>query len=286
VTEIPEHLLKRSKERRAALGLGGDEAAAATPAATPATTAATTPAAAPPAPPAGRTAAPAPAAPPPPRPDPPYVAAAKSRRKVPYWAMLALSFMPIWGFMYVRSITAPGEEAAGPLGIGAETYSGCQGCHGATGGGGAGYPFAGGEVMKTFPHIEDQLRFVYWGTGGYQTAGVESYGNPDRDGGPHLTGGRGNMPQQGSSAGGALTDAEILAVVCHERYTLGGADPTSETYLEEYENWCSEESPVFTGLEDGSLTFENLHENATNVNGEPLGALEIGEPVPGSPPSE
>jgi mono/diheme cytochrome c family protein len=287
VTEIPEHLLKRSKERRAALGLGGDDAAA--PAGEAATPATTTPAAAAPAaaaaPPA-RTPPPAPPAPPAPKPDPPYVTAAKARRRVPYWAMLALSLMPLWGFMYVRAITAPGEEAAGPLGMGAQVYGGCQGCHGAAGGGGAGYAFSGGEVLKTFPNIEDQLRYVYWGTSGYQLAGVEVYGNPDREGGAHVTGGRGNMPQQGSAAGGALTDYEILAVVCHERYTLGGADPTSATYAEEFENWCSEESPVFVGLEAGTFTLATLHETATDVNGAPLGAMEIGDPVPGSPPSE
>ena len=89
VTEIPEHLLKRSRDRRAALGLGGGEArgreaaAEAAPRRTPATTAAATPAAAAPSGPAGRKAAAAPPAPPPPKPDPPYVAAAKSRREDP-----------------------------------------------------------------------------------------------------------------------------------------------------------------------------------------------------------
>ena len=67
MTEIPEHLLKRSRDRRAALGLGGGEAAPAAegasepaPAATPATTGATA-AAAPPSGPVGRKAAAVPA---------------------------------------------------------------------------------------------------------------------------------------------------------------------------------------------------------------------------------
>ena len=59
------------------------------------------------------------------------------------------------------------------------------------------------------------------------------------------------MPAQGATAGGDLTDAEILAVVCHERYTLGGADPTSDEYAEEFEDWCSEEAPMFAALEAG-----------------------------------
>ena len=63
------------------------------------------------------------------------------------------------------------------------------------------------------------------------------------------------MPKQG----GDLTDEEILAVVCHERYTLGGADPTADEYVEEYEAWCSEEAPAFANLEEGG-TLADLDE--------------------------
>lgn len=266
MTEIPEHLLKRSRERRAAIGKGDDagDAAAASDAApsssTPATTAATPEPAAASGPPV-RTSAPEPAAPEPPKPDAPYVAAAKTRRKIPFWAMATLSLMPVWGFMYVRALTDPPETVEGPLGIGAEIYGSCASCHGGDGGGGVGYAFAGGEVLATYPDIEDMLRFVYWGTGEYNLAGIEVPGDPNRPGGPHVTGALGVMPQQGSVAGGDLTDYEILAVVCHERYTLGGADPTSEEYAEEYEQFCSEESPVFAALEAGeiSLTDEEPH---------------------------
>ena len=86
----------------------------------------------------------------------------------------------------------------------------------------AGRPLADGEVNKTFPHIEDQLRFVYFGTEGYNLAGVTSYGDPNREGGAHATGSFGLMPAWGTGAGGDLTDAEILAVVCHERYGFDG----------------------------------------------------------------
>ena len=112
-------------------------------------------------------------------------------------------------------------------------------------------PFSGGSVLETFPHIEDQIRYVYYGTEGYNAADVEIYGNPDREGGPHVTGNLGVMP----AFGGQLTQYEIVAVVCHERYTLGGADPTSEEYAEEYETWCSEESPVFAELEAGTYDY-------------------------------
>jgi mono/diheme cytochrome c family protein len=284
VTEIPEHLLKRSRERRSAIGQGGDAAAdapsdAAAASNVPATT---TPAAAPAAPaasgPPARTPAPAPAAPPPPKPDPVYVQAAKRRRKIPFWAMATLSLMPVWGFMYVRAITEPPEVIEGPIGIGAGIYSSCASCHGAEGGGGVGYPFSGGEVLKTFPHIEDQIRYVYYGTEGYNAADVEIYGNPDREGGPHVTGNLGVMP----AFGGQLTQYEIVAVVCHERYTLGGADPTSEEYAAEYETWCSQESPVFAELEAGTYDY-------TSPDAPEMGEAEImpigPEAVPGSPPS-
>ena len=282
VTEIPEHLLKRSRERRSAIGQGGDAAADASgdaaaasnaPATTPATT---TPAAAPAAsgPPA-RTAAPAPAAPPPPKPDPVYVQAAKQRRKIPFWAMATLNLMPLWGFMYVRAITEPAEAVEGPLGVGAEMYSSCASCHGAAGGGGVGYAFSGGSVLETFPHIEDQVRYVYYGTEGYNAAGVEIYGNPDREGGAHITGQRGVMP----AFGGQMTQYEIVAVVCHERYTLGGADPTSEEWAEEYETWCSEESPVFAELEAG--TYDYTSPDAPEMGGAEI--MPIGpEAIPGS----
>jgi len=289
VTEIPEHLLKRSRERRAAIGQGGDagatDGAAAAPAATPATTEkAAAPAAAVSSGPPARSGPPAAAAVTPPTPDPSYVAAAKQRRKVPWWAMATLGLMPVWGLMYVRALTETPEVVEGPLGIGAEQYGSCAACHGAAGGGGVGYPFAGEEVLKTFPNIEDQLRYVYWGTGEYNLSEIAVYGNPDRDGGPHLTGGLGVMPQQGSAAGGGLTDYEILGVVCHERYTLGGADPTTEEWGEEFEQFCSAESPVFEALEAGefSLTDEEA-ETFVGANGEEFEMQAVGPPAEGSP---
>jgi len=283
VTEIPEHLLKRSRERRSAIGKGDDDAAAtpasdstpAKPAAsTPAATAAAAPATTGPAP---RTPAPAPAAPAPPKPEPVYVQAAKKRRRIPFWAMATLSLMPVWAFMYVRSVTEGTEVAEGPLGLGEEIYSSCASCHGAAGGGGVGYAFSGEEVLKTFPHIEDQIRYVYYGTEGYNAADVEIYGNPDREGGPHVTGNLGVMP----AFGGQLTQYEIIAVVCHERYTLGGADPTSEEWEAEYETWCSEEAPAFAAVQGGvyDYTDDAPLEMVDGQDIQPVGP----EAVPGSP---
>lgn len=281
MTEIPEHLLNRSRQRRAALGLGGDEAGstAAPEAAAPATT---TPAAAPaaaaaPSGPAGRAAAPPAPAAPTPKLDSPVVAAYKKRSKVPFWAMAALSFLPVWGFMYARAVTAQPVEAAGPMALGQDTYGKCSSCHGGSGEGAGSTPgFADGAVFATFPHIEDQLRWVYFGTAQYNIAGVEIYGNPDRPGGPHITGSGGVMPGWGQSIGGELTDAEILGVVCHERFGLGGADYDED----EFEKWCGEDSELFAALEDGSHTLADLHELDDTI-------VPIGDaPVEGLPPAE
>ena len=218
-----------------------------------------------------------PAAPPPPRPDAPYVAAAKQRQKIPFWAMATLSILPLWVFMYARSLTPTEETIAGPLGDGATVYvAQCSGCHGAGGEGVNGYAFVGGEVLRTFPRIEDQLRFVYNGTVRYADAGIAVYGDPDREGGVHATGARGQMPGFGADTGGALTEAQILAVICHERYTLSGADGAGD-FLEEYERWCSPEAPAYEGLQDGTFTFENI---ADELDGSaPIGI----EPAPVTP---
>ena len=274
VTEIPEHLLKRSRERRSALGQGDGEAASDAPAAsTPATTTPAAPAgAAAPTGPQPRAAAPALSEPTPPKPDSFVVSRYRARKKVPFWAMGALGLLPIWMFMYVRSVTASAEEVAGPLGMGAEVYSNCASCHGGNGGGGVGYQFSEGEVLKTFPHIEDQLRYVLYGTGAYNIAGVQIYGNPDREGGAHVTGARGAMP----GFEGSLTDYEILAVVCHERYALGGADEAGD-YADEFETWCSADSEIFLQLEEGEhlADIHEMHE----------GLLPIGDgPAAGSAP--
>ena len=118
-----------------------------------------------------------------------------------------------------------------------------------TASGGVGYPFSGGEVLKTFPHIADQVRWVYYGTEGYNAANIPVYGSESRDGGAHVTGEQGVMPAFGTQ----LSGADIVAVVCHERYTLGGADPLSDEYEDEYTAWCAPDSPIFAALESGDL---------------------------------
>ena len=255
---IPEHLLKRAQEAR-------DKAAGKVPAADASSYATNLPA-------KTSEAKPTPApqvasAPPPPPPDPSYVVAAKTRIKIPFWAMATLSLLPLWALLYVLAIRPQERTVEGPLAVGAGVYGSCAGCHGANGAGGAGRALYQGEVLKTFPKIEDMLNFVYTGSQQYISAGLKIYGNPDREGGAHeLLSYNGNpMPQQGEKYSGGLTDAEILGVVCHERYELSGADPESETWKAEYERWCSPESEIFAGLEAGSVNFDNLAETYASM---------------------
>jgi mono/diheme cytochrome c family protein len=252
VTEIPEHLLRRSRERRAALGLGGDEAPAA-PAETssaPAPTAGTAAAPAPAAPAPARQPRPAPAAPPPRKPDPPYIVAAKRRKRIPIWAMPVVGLLPLWGYLYARSLEPPTKKLTGPVGAGQVIFaSKCSSCHGPNGEGGVGYPLNNGEVEKSFSNITDQFSFVYTGNKPY--AG-KPYGTGRHIGGQR--GAPGAMPAWGQNAGGELTDAQINEVVCYERYGLGGGDQTSK----EYADWCSPDAPNFAAVESGGFASANV----------------------------
>lgn len=249
MTEIPEHLLKRSKERREAASGGATSDAGAS---VPATTSS--------APAVAKSAEPVATATPAPKPDPSYVVAAKSRKKIPFWAMATLSLLPLWAFMYMLALKPQEKVVEGPLAIGASVYGSCAGCHGAEGQGGAGRVFAGGEVLKTFPKIEDMLNFVYTGSQAYASQNIKYYGDLNREGGAHapLSYNGNPMPMQGEKAGGGLTEAQILGVVCHERYTISGADPTSEQWKSEYETWCSPESEIFLALENGTTSFDTI----------------------------
>ena len=87
MTEIPEHLLKRSRDRKAA---GGDAPSTEVSpgAAVPATTGATTPTA--------RVLVDAEAQKPAKKPDPAYITAAKTRGRIPSWAMATLAFQVVF----------------------------------------------------------------------------------------------------------------------------------------------------------------------------------------------
>lgn len=209
MTEIPEHLLKRSKQRRAAIGGeeatdAGEPAAAAeapsAPAATP-----VVPAAA-----AAAVAAPAPA----PKPVRPEVAAARRRKKIPFWAMPVLAALPLWAYVYQATLEPPPAGEADPLVLGGEVYNGCASCHGATGGGGAGPALTG--VLDTWPDYRDHMMWVKLGDEGWP---ADTYGATDKPKGV------------GMPAHKAMTDVELAQVTLYERATFGGLDPTSEEYL-------------------------------------------------------
>jgi hypothetical protein len=171
----------------------------------------------------------------------------------------------------VAALKPQEKVVEGPLAVGAAVYGSCAGCHGAEGQGGAGRALHQGEVMKTFPKIEDMLNFVYTGSQAYVTAGLKVYGNPDREGGAHapLSYNGNPMPMQGEKLGGALTEAEILGVVCHERYAIGGTDPKDEKWAAEYEMWCSPESEIFLALEKGMSSFETVDKDFSMLTGPP-----------------
>jgi mono/diheme cytochrome c family protein len=265
VTEIPEHLLKRSQERRAAMGgapEGGE--AAATPSQAVAATAPSAPAA------AAAPAAPAQKAEPVVVPEPPYVKAAKERHKIPAWAMATLSLLPIFMFMYWRGLTTEEKVVEGPVGNGEAIFAAnCSSCHGASGEGGVGRQLNEGQVLLTFPSINDQMNFIGVGTAGFEAEGLPYYGDPDRPGGPHLRYNGAQMPAQAAT----LSQLEILEVACYIRYDLSGADAAGD-YATEYEKWCSPEAPVFKGFEDGSYTFDT----------EELGIGTVARPMVGTPP--
>ena len=215
MTEVPEHLLERSRQRRAALGLGGGDGGGGDAPAAPDSSAAADAAAPVPAAQAVPATPAEPEPPAAPEPLPPYVEAAERRKKIPVWALPVVAFLPLWAFIYVGSLSEPEVELEGQLALGATIYTQCAGCHGANGAGGAGRQLNNGEVLATFPAIENMLEFVAVGTAGFSG---RPYGNPDRPGGAHVGGSYGNMP----AYSGTLTDEELLAVIRHEREVISG----------------------------------------------------------------
>lgn len=235
MTEIPEHLLKRAAQRRAALG--GDDAPAAD---APAADAGATPAAEAPAA-AVAKAAPAPAplptleeATPKAKPDIPVVAAAKARKRIPYWAAPVVALLPLWGIIYASAMKPPAGGPTDPLVLGAEVYvsAGCSGCHKADGAGitagGTGAQLNDGHVLETFA---DPLGMVHWIGYGYKDGAHAdgTYGDVNR---PRIAGA---MPAFKDT----LTPEEIAAVTIYVREQLSGGtaedDPNfnAETFTED-----------------------------------------------------
>ncbi|MFP3907557.1 MAG: c-type cytochrome [Acidimicrobiales bacterium] len=223
MTEIPEHLLQRSRERRAALGLGGGDAGEtpASPAASESSGTEVSPAAQPATPAPAAPAEPEPAEP---EPVPPYVEASLRRPRIPIWAVPVLAGLIFWAPIYVGTLDAP--EAAGPVQAGGEIYeASCSGCHGAAGGGGVGRQLSDGEVLATFPDWQSHADYVLQGSDAFEG---EVIGDPDREGGAHVAGEFGVMPAFADD----LSDVELLEVVLYERVTHGGADEEGDDIVE------------------------------------------------------
>ncbi len=219
MTEVPEHLLKRSRERREALGLASSSAQPSGPSTEGGTQGMST--ATPEAP---ATAAAASEAKPTPlsRPEPepaveevvpalPPAAEAAMRTKIPMWVMPVLLLLPFWGFLYMGAF---GDRTVKKVETPADVYAkaGCSSCHGSSGEGGTGPPLAGGVTKLTFPNEADHIAWVKNGSG---AVSGQRYGDPNRPGGQAgpATGG---MP----AFGGQLSDAEIEMVVKYERDEL------------------------------------------------------------------
>jgi len=224
VTEIPEHLLRRSRERRAALGGGDGEEQTATEQAAATTT--ETPRAAAPVPagtgaPAtqaagggggarGRAPAPEPAVE-----EPRY---RPTRTKTPVWILPVLVLLPLWMVVYLGAFGNRTKAAANdPVVLGGEIFSGnCATCHGVNGEGGVGPQLNGGEVLRVWPKLQDQINWVHTGGAPYvgKTIGSQTV----------ITVPSNNvMPAFGQAEGGPLSNQQIADVVCYERVTFGGA---------------------------------------------------------------
>ena len=211
MTEIPEHLLKRSKAAKAAKSgeaPPADDAESTSSAVEPAAAAAT------PAPVAESAPLPEVA----PEPEPvkvaPYVEAYEARKKMPYWIIPVLLTLPVWGAMYFGTLERVPQGLTGLLGEGEELYveAACSGCHGAEGLGGIGPSLYGGEVHVSFTSVEDQMAWVLNGSSVVGTGQTYTSADSTR---PRAVGG--NMP--GYSAGNSteLDMEQLLAVVLFER---------------------------------------------------------------------
>lgn len=250
MTEIPEHLLKRSAERKAALA--GESASAPTDAgsavepvaaASPAVAAASLPEVA--------------ATPEPPARVAPYVEAFQARKKMPYWIIPVLLTLPVWAAMYVGTLERVPQGLTGLLGEGEEIYveAGCSGCHGAEGGGGIGPALTDGEVHTTFTSIEDQIVWINQGSAVVGTGNPYSSADSPR---PRAVAGQ--MPGFGAGNSIELDMERLLAVTLFERTQLEPDEEAAERDLQlaEQMNLLIETGELETILEESGLSLHDV----------------------------
>lgn len=214
MTEVPEHLLRRARERRAALS-GGD----AGPDSTPVPTSSPSPEDATAASVSSEVAV-AEAATPvlaeAPADTATAVAIAQARRtRVPVWVMPVLAALPFWGILYTGAFGShEKKKVEDPLVLGQQVYgANCSSCHGASGEGVSGPALKNGAAVKTFKNDADHITWVR--TGSQTKAKGTAYGDPNREGGQHKVT-SGIMP----AFAGQLSDAQIADVVKYERERL------------------------------------------------------------------
>jgi len=168
--------------------------------------------------------APEPAAPKPPARVPPYVQAALTRKKIPYWVLPVLIMLPIWGIVYALTLDAPTSAVAGPLATGASEFTTCASCHGGGGVGGVGPRLAGGAVLTQFPNIQDHLEWVMDGSAGFKAQGRLTYGTKK------TSVDAGVMPGWATQ----LDANHLIGVVRYERETLSAQKVTQADLDKEY----------------------------------------------------
>lgn len=291
MTEIPEHLLKRSRERRSAMGGDGGAAEGGGASDTSGAAASSTPAKAAAPAPSSMPSHPAPAqveAAPPPS---PMVEAYQKRRKIPFWALPVLAFLPLWAYVYTGTLSPP-PAGEGPEVLGEELYagSGCGGCHGAGGGGGVGPGFTGGAIYETFPDFVTHFEWIRLGSAGWQEERGGTYGANEKPVG-------GGMPGFGEDQ---LSDHDLLFIVLHERL-LGGENPDTEDaealeavvlLMEENPDMTLDEAMAEAGIEapesEGTGESEPAEPGAENAPDEGSGEGSEGnqEPSDGGDPSQ
>lgn len=249
MTEIPEHLLKRSAERKAAIS---GEA----PAADASSGAAVEPAAASPAPAVAAAPVPDVVAEPPAR-VPPYVQAYESRKKMPFWIIPVLLTLPVWAAMYVGTLERVPQGLTGLLGEGEVLYveAGCSGCHGAEGGGGIGPALADGEVHTTFTSIEDQIVWIAQGSAIVGTGNLYSSADSPR---PRAVAGQ--MPGFGAESASPLDMEQLLAVTLYERTQFEPDEAFAERdlLLAEQLNLLIETGELDASLEASGLSIHDV----------------------------
>ncbi len=180
----------------------------------------------------------------PPEPDLPWVAAAKSRTRIPIWVMPVFAFLPIWAVMYMTTNDPESAKTLGAVELGQEQYSTCAACHGGGGGGGVGPAFSGGAVVETFPEPAEMVRWVLLGTSGYEAEGTATYGATDKP-----VGGGGAMPSQES-----LDDDHLLAVVRHEREAFGEEEYDQQVWIDSISTLADDPNEVVAARAANMLT--------------------------------